>query len=91
MQSPDRPSWASTTVVWVTLVALTLASWTDSTFATASAVTAVVVIGLSAIKVVLVVASYMEIAEAPRWLQALCGLWFVAVFGTISVGYLLPQ
>ncbi|MHA3020608.1 cytochrome C oxidase subunit IV family protein [Mycobacterium sp. BMJ-28] len=91
MQTPEHPGWAPATVVWATLVALTLASWTDSTFARASILTTIIVIGLSAFKVVLVVASYMEIAAAPRWLQALCGLWMVVVFGTICLGYLLPQ
>ncbi|SKV16295.1 Uncharacterised protein [Mycobacteroides abscessus subsp. abscessus] len=44
-------------------------------------------LSLTAIKSALIIASYMEISRAPRWLQMLCGTWVVVVFGML--GYIL--
>lgn len=86
--------WINPETVWGALLALTLATWTDSTVSTASTastVTAavVIVIALTLITVLLVLGSYIEITRAPYWLQGLCGLWAVAVFAVIGAGHVL--
>ncbi|WP_280338915.1 hypothetical protein [Nocardia neocaledoniensis] len=73
-------------VVWLVLVAATVASWSERTTVTTAG--AAVILALTAGKVMLVIGSYMEVAKAPRWLVLACGFWTTAVFGGLAVLYL---
>ena len=72
-------------VTWFALVLCTVVSWTESTTGQLGKSIVLVVLSLTAAKVVMIMVSYMEIAWAPRWLQALCGGWAAVVFIGLSV------
>lgn len=69
---------------WLVLTACTVLSWSESPSGRPSHPVILIVLALTAIKVALIIASYMEISRAPRWLQTLCGAWIMAVFGILT-------
>ncbi len=72
------------TIAWLVLVGCTLLSWTGSEGGHAARWLTAAVLGLTAVKVVVIIGSYMEISRAPRWLQAVCGTWVVSVFAAVA-------
>lgn len=75
-------------LVWLLLLGSTIAAWLESSALTLTAL--MIMTGLALLKVVLVIYSYMEIGSAVRWLQLLCGLWVVLVFGMILFCFAQP-
>jgi len=81
------PARRSTLVTWLVLTGCTVLSWSESSSGRPSIPVILVMLSLTAIKSALIIASYMEISRAPRWLQMLGGTWVVVVFGML--GYIL--
>jgi len=76
-----------TMLTWVVLAGCTVLSWAESSSGRPATPVVLVVLSLTAIKTVLIIASYMEISHAPRWLQAVCATWVAVVFAMLT--YLL--
>lgn len=70
--------------VWLILTACTVLSWSESSPGRPTIPLILLVLSLTAIKVALIIASYMEISRAPRWLQTLCATWGIVVFGVLT-------
>ncbi len=75
-------------ITWLVLVSCTVVSWTESPAGRPSPAVTLIILLLTMVKVALIMASFMEIAHAPRWLQALCGTWVGVVFTGLAVGLL---
>ena len=75
--------------VWVVLMLSMLGSWVSLGSMAVTLATAIV-IALALLKAMLVVAYYMEVADAPRWLKALCGTWIALVFTIVAVSHVAP-
>lgn len=73
-----------TVLTWLALTGCTMLSWAESSAGRPAASVVLVVLALTAVKVVLIIASYMEISHAPRWLQAVCGTWVAVVFTMLA-------
>lgn len=71
--------------VWIILLVSTITAWHESSNYQMIAI--IITIILALIKVILVIYSYMEVGGAARWLQILCGLWILFVFGVIFFCY----
>ncbi|TDZ45460.1 cytochrome C oxidase subunit IV family protein [Mycobacteroides franklinii] len=69
---------------WLILAGCTVLSWSESPAGRPSTLVILIVLSLTAIKVALIIASYMEISRAPRWLQTLCAAWGIVVFGILT-------
>ncbi len=80
----SMPARRGTLVTWLVLTGCTVLSWSESSSGRPSIPVILIVLSLAAIKSALIIASYMEIGRAPRWLQMLCGTWAVAVFGILA-------
>ena len=79
-------------LVWAVLMVTTLSSWLYAgSHGALSEGVMVMLIGLVALKVGLILAFFMEIASAPRWLQALCSVWLIVVFSAVSLCYAQPH
>ncbi|HSW15111.1 MAG TPA: cytochrome C oxidase subunit IV family protein [Solimonas sp.] len=76
--------------VWTVLVAITQVSVLESA-RPASAYVLVAIAGLTALKVALVIFSYMEVSRAPLWLKAACVAWITIALGTVTVLMVFPQ
>jgi cell division protein FtsW (lipid II flippase) len=74
--------------VWIILLVSTITAWHESSNYQMIAI--IITIILALIKVILVIYSYMEVGGAARWLQILCGLWILVVFGVILFSYTMP-
>ncbi|WP_416040442.1 cytochrome C oxidase subunit IV family protein [Acinetobacter lactucae] len=74
--------------VWIILLVSTITAWHESSNYQMIAI--IITIILALIKVILVIYSYMEVTGAARWLQILCGLWILIVFGVILFSYTMP-
>ena len=75
--------------VWIILLVSTITAWLESSSYQMIAI--IITIILALIKVILVIYSYMEVVGAARWLQILCGLWILVVFGVILFSYTMPD
>jgi cell division protein FtsW (lipid II flippase) len=75
--------------VWIILLVSTITAWLESSNYQMIAI--IITIILALIKVILVIYSYMEVVGAARWLQILCGLWILVVFGVILFSYTMPD
>ncbi|AYM42485.1 hypothetical protein BKG83_21690 [Mycobacteroides chelonae] len=69
---------------WLALTVCTVLSWSESSPVRPSNAVILIVLSLTAVKAVLIIASYMEINRAPRWLQTLCGTWIIVVFAILT-------
>jgi len=76
-------------VVWIVLLVSTVTAWLESS--NHNMIADIITIILALIKVILVIYSYMEVVGAARWLQILCGLWMLIVFGVILFSYTMPD
>lgn len=84
--------------VWAVMVVATLLIWGISEFAHASPEAHalrwpvfIAATAMSALKVCLIAWYYMDMKDAPRWLQTLIGVWICAVFAIISLLHMPPQ
>lgn len=84
ISSIRTPADRQVRIAWLVLVGCTLVSWTGSEEGHPSRWLTLAVLALAAVKVVVIIGSYMEISRAPRWLQALCGTWVTLVFATVA-------
>ncbi len=64
-------------LVWLILIAITLASWAAGHAAPAAAANGGIVLLLAFAKVAIVVWDFMEVRDAPLWLKAVTGVWLI--------------
>ncbi len=76
--------------VWAALAAITLISVAESVHPMPASAVAVVA-ALTALKVGLVMFSYMELDQAPLWLKAAGLAWIVIIFNVVGVLLVCPQ
>ncbi|MBJ7338339.1 cytochrome C oxidase subunit IV family protein [Mycolicibacterium sp.] len=83
-----------TTLVWITLCAITIGSWwlapghRGDSVAVASVPITVAVIVLGFIKGRLIIRTFMEVRAAPRWLRLSTDAWLVVLWMAILAIYL---
>lgn len=76
-------------LVWALLVAISVAAWTDSRHTPTTAVILVVLV-LTAAKIALVMAVYMELDRAPIWLRAITAGWLILVTAALATMLCAP-
>lgn len=84
------PQQRTITITWLLLVAMMLYALHLSGIL-APPLFLVCALGLTLLKVVLVIWIYMDIRSAPLWLQGLCSAWVVLVMLIVSLAYLAPE
>ncbi|MGH3968838.1 MAG: cytochrome C oxidase subunit IV family protein [Mycobacterium sp.] len=84
---------ARLTYVWLILSAITITAWwlgpahARTGFAASVPIT-IAVLALALVKAHLIIANFMEVRTAPRWLRLFTGLWLVALWGAVLAIYL---
>jgi hypothetical protein len=82
------------TRTWLVLVAITLGSWWlapahSRGVASASIAVTCVVLGLAVIKARLIIRTFMEVRNAPRWLKLATDAWLGLLVASVLVIYLI--
>lgn len=73
--------------VWIVVIAITGACWLESTRPPSTLLQGLL-IALTMTKAWLVIWHFMELREAPRWLQTLAAGWVGVVFVVLTATYL---
>ncbi|WP_299557928.1 cytochrome C oxidase subunit IV family protein [uncultured Mycolicibacterium sp.] len=87
-------STRAVTAAWLVLLAVTVGSWwlapahLRGTVVASAPITALVLV-LTAVKVRLIMHSFMEIDAGPAWLRRACDAWLAVLFGAVFVIYLV--
>jgi cytochrome c oxidase subunit IV len=75
------------TIVWAFLTTVTIVSWLTARDGGAAhvvnATVTVVVLLIAAVKTQLVIWHFMEVRNAPRWLQVTTGSWVIGLFAML--------
>lgn len=84
---------ARLTYVWLILSAITIAAWWlgpahARTGLVASAPITIAVLAMGLVKARLIIAHFMEVRTAPRWLRLFTDSWLVVLWGAILAIYL---
>jgi caa(3)-type oxidase subunit IV len=84
---------ARLTYVWLILSAITVAAWWlgpahAQTGLVASVPITIAVLAMALVKARLIMAHFMEVRTAPRWLRMFTDIWLVALWGAILTIYL---
>ena len=74
--------------VWLFLSALTILTWwLGSHSAISAALVTYGVLLIAVIKTRFVIRNFMEVRDAPLWLQLACDAWLVALFAMLALFY----